>query len=92
MRHPAPIALVGGRRPSNTAITAPSNSVRPLKRTTIPFKFETPPNAPQTKRAREQWYCLLDKTTWEKHKKALAVLANDVHGAWREIRRRGAEA
>ena len=26
------------------------------------------------------------------HKEALAVLANDVHGAWREIRRRGAEA
>ena len=59
---------------------------------TIPFKCETPPNAPQTKRAREQWYCLLDKTTWEKHKEALTVLANDVHEAWREIRRRGADA
>ena len=62
------------------------------QQTTIPFKFETPPNAPQTKRVREQWYCLLDKTTWEKHKEALTVLANDVYDAWREIRRRGAEA
>ncbi len=129
---------------------------------TIPFKCETPPNAPQTKRAREQWYCLLlcktlgygdekdrqtaecgpgrlnhvaaessrrcrlprkgpsnqglraptpnasymtdgvcgsprswafdKKTTWEKHKEALTVLASDVHEAWREIRRRGADA
>ena len=30
MRHPAPIVPVGDRRPSNTVITAPPNSVRAL--------------------------------------------------------------
>ena len=60
------------------------------KRETIPFEFERPPNAPTTKRISEQWYCRLDKTTWEKHKVALMALTNDVHDAWQEIRRNGA--
>ena len=58
------------------------------KKETIPFEFETPPNAPTTKRVSEQWYCLLDKNKWEMHKKALTALANDVHDAWREKRKR----
>ncbi len=62
------------------------------KRETIPFEFEKPPNATTTKRVSEQWYCLLDKKKWEMHKEALTALANDVHDAWREIRRGGVEA
>ena len=60
------------------------------KKETIPFKFEKPPNAPPTKRASEQWYCLLDEKKWETHKEAITTLANDVHDAWQKIRRDGA--
>lgn len=56
---------------------------------TIPFKFEKPPNAPTTKRAPEQWYCLLDKKKWETHKETLIALTKDVHDEWRGIRHGG---
>ncbi len=62
------------------------------KKETIPFEFEKPPNAPTTKLVSEQWYCLLDEKKWEMHKEALTALANDVHDAWREIRRGGTAA
>ena len=62
------------------------------QRETIPFEFEKPRNAPTTSRVSEQWYCRLDKTTWEMHKEALTALANDVHAAWQEIRRSGTVA
>ena len=62
------------------------------KKETIPFEFEGPPNAPTTKRVTEQWYCRLDKTTWEIHKAELTTLAQNVHDAWQEVRRSGTEA
>ena len=62
------------------------------KKETIPFEFETPPNAPTTKRISEQWYCLLDEKKWGEHREALAALTNDMHDAWREIKRRRAAA
>ena len=62
------------------------------KRGTIPFEFKKPPNAPPTKQVSEQWYCRLDKSTWEMHKPALIALAKDVHDAWQERRRGGIEA
>ena len=39
-----------------------------------------------------QWYCLLDKSTWEQHEPAFTALARDVHDAWLEFRRSGTEA
>ncbi len=62
------------------------------KKETIPFEFEGPPAAPTTKRVTEQWYCRLDKTTWETHKAELTALAQDVHDAWQEVRRSGTDA
>ena len=50
------------------------------------FEFETPPNAPVTDKVSEQWYCLLDKKSWELHREALATLANEVTSAWRKKR------
>ena len=63
-----------------------------VNRETIPFEFEKPPNAPTTKRVTEQWYCRLNKTTWETHEAELTALAQDVHDAWQEVRRSGTEA
>ena len=60
------------------------------EKVTIPFELERPPNAPPTKRVSEQWYCRVDKSTWEKHKPTLTALAQDVHDAWQEYRRSGA--
>ena len=53
----------------------------------IPFVYERPPNAPQTKEVEEQWYCLLDKQEWEKYKATLRGLAAAVSEAWNEALR-----
>ena len=62
------------------------------RKSTVPFKFEKPPNAPATKEVPEQWYCRLDKEKWEENKPALIALAKDVLDAWQERRRGGIEA
>ena len=59
---------------------------------TIPFDTEAPSNAWATDQVSEQWYCLLDKSTWEQHKPALTTLAQDVHDAWLEFWRSGTAA
>ena len=59
---------------------------------TIPFDTEAPPAAWPTDQVSEQWYCLLDKSTWEQHKEALTALAQEVHDAWLEFRCSGTEA
>ena len=51
----------------------------------IPFDTEAPPNAWATDQVPEQWYCLLDKSTWEQYQPALTALAQDVHDAWLEF-------
>ena len=53
----------------------------------IQFKQEPPPNAPQTTRVSEQWYCLLDAQEWARHKDALTTLASIVSAEWDEARR-----
>lgn len=50
----------------------------------VPFQFETPPNAPATHRAPEQWYCLLDADGWAEHSDALVGLVEAVYQAWDE--------
>ena len=62
------------------------------KKETVQFEFEKPPNAPPTEQVRKQWYCRLDRDRWNEHKEALTALVNDVHAAWQEVRRSGAEA
>ena len=52
----------------------------------IQFTKEPPPNAPQTTRVSEQWYCLLDAQEWAAHKDTLTTLASDVYTEW-EARR-----
>ena len=54
---------------------------------TVPFKQETPPNAPSTNEVDKQWYCVLDEEGWRTHKEALIALASDVYAAWDEARR-----
>lgn len=54
------------------------------KKATIPFKFEQPPNARQTQRVSEQWYCVLSGEDWEQYKESLADLASKVDAAWKE--------
>ena len=49
---------------------------------TIPFEYETPPNAAVTTQVDKQWFCLLDALQWDKHKDALTKLANAVDDAW----------
>ena len=48
----------------------------------IPFEYETPPNAPVTTQVDKQWFCLLDATQWETHKDALTRLAEAINEAW----------
>ena len=55
-------------------------------RKTIPFEYETPPNAPTTERIEVQWYLWLNAETWNKHKKVLRKLARDVREAWEQER------
>ena len=50
----------------------------------IPFAYKRPPNAPPTNKIDKQWYCLLDKHEWEKHKDTLLGLASAVYEAWNE--------
>ena len=45
-----------------------------------------------TRWRREQWYCRLNKATWETHKVELTAPARDVHGTWQEVKRSGTEA
>ena len=59
---------------------------------TIQFYTEAPPHAWATDQVPEQWYCLLDKSTWEQYKPALTALAQDVHNAWLEFWQSGTEA
>ena len=54
------------------------------KKTAVPFKFETPPNARQTQRVSEQWYCVLNEEEWEQYKCELAEIASRVDAAWKE--------
>ena len=49
---------------------------------TIPFEYETPPNAAVTTQVDKQWFCLLDELQWDKHKDALTQLARAVDDAW----------
>ena len=53
----------------------------------VRFDHEPPPNAPLTKKVKEQHYCLLDKQEWEKHKDTLLGLASAVYEAWNEALR-----
>lgn len=53
----------------------------------IPFTQEPPPNAPQTDRVSEQWYCLLDAQEWAAHKDTLIILVSAVYTEW-EARRK----
>lgn len=54
---------------------------------TVPFRFEEPRNARPTERATQQWFCVLDREGWEKHKAALVVLAKSVCDTWEKMRR-----
>ena len=54
------------------------------RREKMPFQFETPPNAPATHRAPEQWYCLLDADGWAEHREGLVGLVEAVYQAWDE--------
>ena len=47
-----------------------------------PFQFEPPPNAAATRRAPEQWYCLLTADKWAAHKDVLVGLVEAVYQAW----------
>lgn len=50
------------------------------------FQFENPPNARETNKVSTQWYCMLDREGWERHKDALTALAREVTGVWRQTR------
>ena len=49
---------------------------------TIPFEYETPPNAAVTTQVDKQWFCLLDAPRWDTHKDALTRLAKAVNDSW----------
>ena len=49
---------------------------------TIPFVKENPPNAPPTADVLQQWSIELNGEAWERHREALAALADDVRTAW----------
>ena len=53
----------------------------------IPFEYEPPTNTPPTNKIDKQYYCLLDKHGWEKHKDTLLGLASAVYEAWNEALR-----
>ena len=53
----------------------------------ITFEREPPPNAPRTNDVSEQWYCILDRAEWDKHKETLFDLADAVSAAWNEAGR-----
>lgn len=53
----------------------------------IPFEYEPPTNAPPTNKIDKQYYCLLDKQGWEKHKGTLLGFASAVYEAWNEALR-----
>ena len=53
----------------------------------IPFQFEEPRNARPTERVTQQWYCVLDRGGWEKHKAGLIGLAKSVCDTWEKNRR-----
>ena len=48
----------------------------------ISFKRERPSNAPPTNDVSEQWYCVLDRSEWDKHKETLFELAKVVSKEW----------
>ena len=50
----------------------------------LTFEREPPPNAPPTNDVSEQWYCILDRAEWDKHKETLFDLAEAVSRAWDE--------
>ena len=53
----------------------------------ITFEREPPPHAPRTNDVSEQWYCILDRSEWDKHKETLFNLAEAVSSAWDEAGR-----
>ncbi len=53
----------------------------------IPFKRESPRNAPPTNDVSEQWYCILDRSEWNTHKETLFGLVSAVSAAWDEAGR-----
>ena len=52
----------------------------------IPFDLRQPPNAPPTSEVPDEWFCLLDQKSWEKHKEALIALTKAVTDAWKKER------
>lgn len=50
----------------------------------IPFQQEPHSNAPPTNDVKEQWYCVLDREGWAKHKEKLLASVSAVYTAWSE--------
>ena len=58
---------------------------------TLPFKLESPPNAPTTSLIGEQWYCVLNEDQWKNHKAVISELVRAVREEWLAIQQTGAE-
>ncbi len=52
----------------------------------VVFKEETPPNAPPLGDFQKQWVCVLDRSTWNRHRGTLIALVNAVRKAWEDRR------
>ena len=60
-----------------------------FEKASIPFEKEPPPNVPKADNVTEQWYCILNKQSWEKNKAELTKTAKQVHAAWEKRRKNG---
>ena len=55
---------------------------------TIPFEAELPRNLSATRRVRNQWFCHMDKETWQNHRKRLIDFVKTVQKAFVDERER----